>query len=311
MKNIPSNIKYKKCSKCKNTFELNDINFQKRSKGSVDGYRNQCKSCRQENCRKNDKKYRKSGKRLEYLKRYWLKNKDKIRAHGIAYEKTYKERRKELRIKNRDKISARGKKFYLEHKKEINKHHKLYANAHKEKIRLRTKQYNLEHKEEINRKNRLGYRNNLQDRKQHRLKFRYNITLEQKEQMLVNQNYRCKCCGCDLGLLNEKGINIDHDHGTGKIRGILCGSCNRALGFMEENIDKIQGLINYAIYCRTENFTDFPVYLRDTRKKYKIEMMIKQKYRCPSCNTDLKQLDVSKIDTDHDHSTQKIRGALC
>lgn len=44
--------------------------------------------------------------------------------------------------------------------------------------------------------------------------------------MLVNQNYVCAIC-----LLGPSGkkkhLSIDHDHKTGKVRGLLCDNCNR------------------------------------------------------------------------------------
>jgi hypothetical protein len=47
-----------------------------------------------------------------------------------------------------------------------------------------------------------------------------------------------KCAICDLVLRERTGDRracIDHDHGTGEIRGILCSNCNRALGLFKDN----------------------------------------------------------------------------
>jgi Recombination endonuclease VII len=51
--------------------------------------------------------------------------------------------------------------------------------------------------------------------------------------------------------------NVDHCHTTGKIRGLLCGNCNSALGLIKENIPSMENMIAYikktSIYFGVEN----------------------------------------------------------
>ena len=62
----------------------------------------------------------------------------------------------------------------------------------------------------------------------------YGITDAEYIQMWKEQEGKCKLCGKDIG---EKYLDIDHDHFTGKIRGLLCRSCNLMLDEMfEKNI---------------------------------------------------------------------------
>ncbi len=75
----------------------------------------------------------------------------------------------------------------------------------------------------------------------------YKINIEDYNKLLSEQNNKCAIC---KKVFNEddkkyKQINIDHDHKTGKIRGILCSPCNRSLGLMKENVESILNMIKY------------------------------------------------------------------
>lgn len=62
----------------------------------------------------------------------------------------------------------------------------------------------------------------------------YGITLEQYQQMLESQGGFCKICGRHQGDFAE-ALSVDHCHATGKVRGLLCGSCNRAIGLLGDD----------------------------------------------------------------------------
>jgi len=68
------------------------------------------------------------------------------------------------------------------------------------------------------------------DRRKH-FKRKYGITVEQYNQMLLAQNNTCKICKntCKSG----KNLAVDHCHTTGKVRGLLCATCNVNLGRIE------------------------------------------------------------------------------
>lgn len=77
------------------------------------------------------------------------------------------------------------------------------------------------------------------------LKRTYNITLEKFNQMLVNQNGVCAICRKpeDPKLCDRLGV--DHDHETGKIRGLLCRSCNAMLGNAHDSAERLRNGANY------------------------------------------------------------------
>src|SRR5271156_5229416 len=74
-----------------------------------------------------------------------------------------------------------------------------------------------------------------------RMKKDYGITLEEYDKMLKDQNNLCLICEnpeTSINPYNKKivRLSIDHCHKTGKIRGLLCGNCNRLIGLAKEDV---------------------------------------------------------------------------
>ena len=82
-------------------------------------------------------------------------------------------------------------------------------------------------------------------RKDNNLQNRYGITFEQKQSMIASQNGKCAICKIDLD--NGKHTCVDHCHTTGKIRKILCRSCNVLIGHSKENTEVLKNAIEYLI----------------------------------------------------------------
>jgi hypothetical protein len=78
---------------------------------------------------------------------------------------------------------------------------------------------------------------------------RYGITSKDFETMLEKQNGACAVCK------KKKKLCVDHDHETGKVRGLLCRACNTAIGNLG---DSHEGLLNAAQYLTSssEGFSD-------------------------------------------------------
>lgn len=72
---------------------------------------------------------------------------------------------------------------------------------------------------------------------------RYGITQDQFDQMLVDQNNKCKICKNEFK--NSKDTHIDHCHSTNKVRSLLCNNCNLALGQFMDNTDIMDNAIKY------------------------------------------------------------------
>lgn len=74
------------------------------------------------------------------------------------------------------------------------------------------------------------------------LRNRYGLTEEAYTELLESQE--CKCAICK-SMLRRENIDIDHNHSTGEVRGILCSRCNKMLGFAEDDIHKLEKAIEY------------------------------------------------------------------
>jgi hypothetical protein len=70
---------------------------------------------------------------------------------------------------------------------------------------------------------------------------KYGISKECYDEMFKDQYEKCPICEIKL----QEEIHIDHDHETGKVRGILCGKCNKGLGQFNDNIKSLTNAIKY------------------------------------------------------------------
>lgn len=92
---------------------------------------------------------------------------------------------------------------------------------------------------------------NPEKRKQHtrryQLKSRYGITLEEYLVLLAKQEGVCAICRqLPVGHGKRDGfLDVDHDHLTTKVRGLLCTNCNLSLGGFKDNIELLKAAIEY------------------------------------------------------------------
>jgi Recombination endonuclease VII len=117
------------------------------------------------------------------------------------------------------------------------------ANAEREIARVKQwQQANPERVRAVQRKRRMRPNSKLADRASH-LKRKYGMTLKQYEEMLEAQEGGCAICG--RPPRPDVALHIDHEHTSGRIRGLLCFSCNAALGYFGDDGDR---LVSAAAY---------------------------------------------------------------
>lgn len=76
----------------------------------------------------------------------------------------------------------------------------------------------------------------------------YGLSLKEYLEMAEKQHFVCAICGKEnfaMGANHTGGLLVDHDHRTGKVRGLLCHNCNRALGLFHDDVSTISSAIKY------------------------------------------------------------------
>lgn len=89
------------------------------------------------------------------------------------------------------------------------------------------------------------------DRRSKRLWDKFRITVEQYEEMLAAQGGVCRICS---GTERDEFrlLAVDHDHVTGKVRGLLCTKCNVAIGLLDDDPDRAMALALYLEHHRKQ-----------------------------------------------------------
>lgn len=76
-------------------------------------------------------------------------------------------------------------------------------------------------------------------------KYYFNISLDDYNEMFKTQDGKCKICGTVKAEGNSEHLKVDHCHKTGKIRGLLCNSCNLGLGNFKDDIKTLESAIKH------------------------------------------------------------------
>ena len=143
---------------------------------------------------------------------------------------------------------------------------KIYINESREdrlkRLAMKRRQYKLDYPERV-RKSDHKFRQNNTDKvrmktrewqSQNQDKMRvYNwraqgidITYTQYQEILSQQGSRCAICKIHESKLT-KSLCVDHDHNTGRVRGLLCQTCNDGIGRFDDNIELLKVAIDYLM----------------------------------------------------------------
>jgi len=176
---------------------------------------------------------------------------EKRGARARAYREAHLE---ELRAYDRERYRLQGHRQTKEQRLATTARfrksakYRAWYEAHKRERSVYAKAYRAAHREELKAYHQAKYRANRTARLEEHRQRTYGITRDQFLGLLQAQDGRCAICRrlFDLVHMHTKASpHVDHDHTTGEIRGLLCMSCNQALGLMQESLEAIQSMADY------------------------------------------------------------------
>jgi hypothetical protein len=81
---------------------------------------------------------------------------------------------------------------------------------------------------------------------------RYGITPDDFDTIIIKQSGRCAIC--NNPMIGAKNCSIDHDHGTGIVRGLLCNHCNLVLGLCKDNPLLFAAMSKYIVETDSDSY---------------------------------------------------------
>lgn len=178
-----------------------------------------------------------------------------VKERNQEYYEANKEKEKQRSLKyyyeNKDKIDREAKKAYMAEYLKTYQRRKLTPEERAEINRKRREQYasDPEYREKIKAQARENGRLHPNTKRNGRLKATFGITLEDYDRMLASQSGCCAICGITENHVNHprgrRNFYVDHDHKTGRVRGLLCQNCNFGIGHFRDSTELLRKAANY------------------------------------------------------------------
>lgn len=131
--------------------------------------------------------------------------------------------------------------YYQKNKYKINARKRAWRKKNREILLKKDREYYKKNAERERSYARELYRKNSQ-KELDRIRYKkYGITGDEFRALVEKQGIKCPICNKDI----TKNPTVDHDHSTGKIRGLICSPCNLAIGNAEDSPDRLRAMANY------------------------------------------------------------------
>lgn len=148
-----------------------------------------------------------------------------------GFRKKQAESKRKWTANNRERAREINKNYALRHPDRVKKQWAEYRKNNLEKINEYQKRYKYEWK--ISGK----YR-------KYELMKSYGITPEYYDEILEKQNFCCAICRIEESKCPRR-LFVDHNHKNGKVRGLLCITCNFLLGYSKDDIEILFNAVSY------------------------------------------------------------------
>lgn len=165
-------------------------------------------------------------------KAYREANKEKISQQRSAYYQANKEnfikKRKERYWANPDEARKLTLEYYAANKERMSEQNKVWSQNNNDKMKQYKRAYCARNPEKLKKK---------------RLCKKYNLKPEEYDVLMEKAGNICPICEVDFDWVNRHKANrpcIDHCHKTGKVRGVICGQCNAAIGQLNDDTKRLE-----------------------------------------------------------------------
>jgi hypothetical protein len=119
-------------------------------------------------------------------------------------------------------------------------YHREYQRKNRARISAQKRLYTAKNKTAFNKKCRDWHHANPEKVKANALR-KYGMTLREFEYWLFSQKGLCAICELPM-----KRVTVDHSHKSGRVRGLLCSTCNTGIGMLRDNPDVMRKAATYV-----------------------------------------------------------------
>lgn len=134
---------------------------------------------------------------------------------------------------NRDKIVKRQREYYARNRERNLERRREYVSRNAEKVAQSFKNWYEKNKVSVAGKQRERVMRN-----------KYSLSLSDIGKLLASQGGGCAICSADAP--GGRGTwRVDHEHTTGRVRGLLCNGCNIGLGHMKDDPARLRKAADY------------------------------------------------------------------
>lgn len=125
-----------------------------------------------------------------------------------------------------------------------------YRRKNIKKVKLKSKKWIKNNKHKYPEYNKKAYNKRKDKKRDVFLRWKFNITLEDYNNMFKEQDGKCMICKRPERQM-KRILCVDHDHKTNKVRGLLCNHCNAGIGMFQDNTEFLKNAINYLTNNQT------------------------------------------------------------